>query len=78
VLKERRFFNGKISNHNENRRQGRHIYYFCAEACKKAFEKNPEQYLECLPAKRKNWFTRWLDQLAESNRKEFGGKPKCH
>ena len=55
-----------------------HIYYFCADACKKAFEKSPEQYLECLPAKRKNWFTRWLDQLAASNRKEFGGKPKCH
>lgn len=55
-----------------------HIYYFCAEACKKAFEKNPDQYLECQPAKPKNWFMRWLDKLAASNREEFGGKPTCH
>ena len=55
-----------------------HIYYFCAEACKKAFEKNPDQYLECQQAKPKNWFMRWLDKLAASNREEFGGKPTCH
>jgi len=55
-----------------------HSYWFCAEACRNAFEKNPDRYLGCRPAKSKNWFMRWLDQLAESNRKEFGGRPKCH
>ncbi len=54
------------------------IYHFCADACREAFEKNPDQFLQGQPAKPKNWFMRWLDQLAESNRKEFGGKPTCH
>jgi len=30
-------------------------YYFCAEACRKAFEKNPQKYLGIQTIKSKGW-----------------------
>ncbi len=50
-------------------------YYFCAEACKKSFELNPDKYIgQCVP-KRKGIWGRYLDRLAKAT----GGKPmKCH
>ncbi len=53
-------------------------FYFCAEACRKAFELDPEQYLKSIPAKRKGWWGHYLDRLAKANEKTFGKKrPKC-
>jgi YHS domain-containing protein len=53
-------------------------YYFCAEACRKAFELNPKRYLKSTPARRKGWWGRYLDRLAKANEKTFGKKrPKC-
>ena len=49
-------------------------YYFCAENCRSAFSKNPEKYL-----KPKGFFGRFLDRMAQSNKKAFGCKgPSCH
>jgi YHS domain-containing protein len=39
-----------VSVHNK------HSYWFCAEACRKAFETDPEKYLKPEPAKKKGWF----------------------
>ena len=64
-----------------NNYQGR-TYYFCAEACRKAFEANPKKYLERKPAKPegpKGWWGRYLERMARSNRELFGdSRPKCH
>jgi len=50
-------------------------YYFCAEACHKAFKTNPDKYLEPKPSKRKGWWGRYLERL----NKATGGKaPQCH
>ncbi len=50
-------------------------YYFCTETCCKAFEANPEKYLEQKPSKRKGWWDRYLERL----NKATGGKPPhCH
>ncbi len=50
-------------------------YYFCAESCRKAFEKNPQKYLETEPDKGKGWWGRYLKRL----NKATDGKPlKCH
>jgi YHS domain-containing protein len=50
-------------------------YYFCAESCRKAFEKNPQKYLETVPNKGKGWWGRYLERL----NKATDGKPlKCH
>ena len=50
-------------------------YYFCAEACHKAFIVDPEKYLDPKPTKRKGWWGRYLDRL----NKVTGGKPpQCH
>jgi YHS domain-containing protein len=50
-------------------------YHFCAEACRKAFEANPEKYMEQKPSKRKGWWGRYLERL----NKATGGKPPhCH
>lgn len=50
-------------------------YYFCAESCRKAFEANPDKYLEPKPTKRKGWWGRYLERL----NKVTGNKPpKCH
>jgi len=48
-------------------------YYFCAQSCLDAFEKNPGKYL-----KPKGVVGRFLERLARSNREEFGsGGPSC-
>ena len=50
-------------------------YYFCAESCRKAFEKNPKKYLETVSKKGKGWWGRYLERL----NKATDGKPlKCH
>ena len=55
-----------------------HSYWFCAEACRRAFEADPEKYLTPRPTKKKGWFGKWLDRMAKSNEKEFGSAgPKC-
>jgi YHS domain-containing protein len=46
-------------------------YYFCAESCRKAFETNPDKYLESKAPKRKGWWARYLERL----NKATGGKP---
>ena len=56
-----------------------HSYWFCAEACRSAFEADPKKYLEPKPAKKKGWFGRCLDRIAKTNEKEFGcAGPRCH
>ena len=50
-------------------------YYFCTEACRKAFANNPDKYLEAMSPKRKGWWGRYLKRL----NKATGGKaPQCH
>ena len=51
-------------------------YHFCKDACRKAFEVNPEKYLTQKPTKRKGWWDRYLERL----NKVTGGKPPkcCH
>ena len=52
-----------------------HTYYFCAEGCRQAFEKNPAKYLEAECAKPRGWWGRYMAKL----QKATGGKPmKCH
>lgn len=54
-------------------------YTFCAEACRVAFEKDPQKYLGRKSPKRKGWFGRYLERMAKANKKEFGGGgAKCH
>jgi YHS domain-containing protein len=49
-------------------------YYFCAQCCVKAFQKNPERYL-----KPKGPFGRFLARLVKANVKVFGrAGPPCH
>lgn len=50
-------------------------YYFCAEACRKAFEKDPGRYLGCSPSRRKGFWARYLDRL---NKATDGKSMKCH
>jgi len=50
-------------------------YYFCAEGCRKAFEANPDKYLEPKPTKRKGWWGRYLERL---NKATGGKSQKCH
>jgi YHS domain-containing protein len=50
-------------------------FYFCAEGCRKAFEKNPEKYMGSECAKPKGWWGRYIARL----QKATGGKQmKCH
>ncbi len=50
-------------------------YYFCAESCRKAFEENPQKFLDPKPQKRKGIWGRYMDRL----QKATGGKSqKCH
>lgn len=50
-------------------------YYFCAESCRQAFEKNPAKYIGTECAKPKGWWGRYMAKL----QKATGGKPmKCH
>jgi YHS domain-containing protein len=54
-----------------------HSYWFCAEACRETFERNPEKYLG--PKKPKGWIGRYLERLTKANQSEFGGGgPSCH
>ena len=54
-------------------------YFFCAEACRKAFEADPDRYLEPKAPERKGWFGRFLDRMAKTNEKAFGcAGPRCH
>ncbi|MBW2209004.1 MAG: YHS domain-containing protein [Deltaproteobacteria bacterium] len=56
-----------------------HSYWFCASDCREAFEANPQKYLGLKHPKRKGWFSRYLDRMANANQKHLGcGKPKCH
>jgi YHS domain-containing protein len=50
-------------------------YYFCAEGCRRAFEKNPEKYLKLGTRKRKGLWGRYLDRL---NRATNGQAVRCH
>ncbi len=56
-------------------------YYFCAQACRRAFEKNPEKYLESKPVKH-IWpagrWGRYLRRMAKANKELFGERPSCH
>jgi YHS domain-containing protein len=55
-----------------------HLYWFCAEVCRKAFEANPEKYLKHKHAKKKGWFGRYLERMGKINEKEFGSiGPRC-
>lgn len=48
-------------------------YYFCDETCQSAFTKDPEKYL-----KKRGLVLRFIDRLAEANRKAYGpGGPSC-
>lgn len=50
-------------------------YYFCADACLKSFEKNPEKFLKSESGKRKGWWCRYTERLEKAT----GGKAfKCH
>ena len=50
-------------------------YYFCAEDCHKAFEKNPQKFQGPKAQKRKGVWGRYMDRL----QKATGGKAqKCH
>ena len=50
-------------------------YYFCAESCRKAFEENPQKFLDPKPQKSKGIWGRYMDRL----QKATGGKAqKCH
>ena len=46
-------------------------YHFCADACRRSFEKNPDNYLKDEPPRKKNLWQRYLDRLNKST----GGKP---
>ena len=38
-------------------------YYFCAEACRKTFEADPEKYLNPSSPRRKGWLGSYLQRL---------------
>ena len=50
-------------------------YYFCAETCRKAFEKDPTKYLAPKFSGRKGLWGRYLDRL---NKATQGQQIKCH
>jgi len=50
-------------------------YYFCADGCRKAFEADPQKYLNEKHPKRMGWWGRYLERL----KKNTGGKSlECH
>ena len=50
-------------------------YYFCAESCPKAFEENPQKFIDLKPAKKKSLWCRYLERLNKAS----GGKSiTCH
>ncbi|MBU2454798.1 MAG: YHS domain-containing protein [Proteobacteria bacterium] len=50
-----------------------HTYYFCAEHCRKEFEKSPETY----PKKSAFFLKRWWDKYLKRLNKTTNGKPQC-
>jgi P-type Cu+ transporter len=56
-----------------------HSYWFCAGACREAFEKNPGKYLGKDAAKHMGMFGRFLHRLSRANEQEYGkgGKASC-
>ena len=50
-------------------------FYFCADGCRKAFEKNPEKYKDAISTKKKGLWGRYLDRL---NKTTDGKAIKCH
>jgi YHS domain-containing protein len=50
-------------------------YYFCAEACRSAFEGDPEKYLDPKSRKRIGWWGRYLQRL---ERATAGKSMTCH
>ncbi|MBW1999654.1 MAG: YHS domain-containing protein [Deltaproteobacteria bacterium] len=52
-----------------------HSYWFCSEACRGAFEANPNKYLNSKTPKRKGLWGRYLERL---NRATSGKPLKCH
>ena len=48
-------------------------YYFCAEHCRKEFEKSPEAYRKKSSFFLKRWWNNYLKRL----NKVTNGKPKC-
>lgn len=50
-------------------------YYFCAESCRRAFEENPDKYMEPACAKPKGWWGRYIARL---NKATGGKQMKCH
>jgi len=55
-------------------------YWFCAEACRREFMKNPQRYRETKPVNCRGPKTRWgryLERVAKANEELFGGSPRC-
>lgn len=55
-------------------------YWFCAEACRREFVKNPQRYREPKPVNRrrpKTWWGRYLERVAKANEELFGGSSHC-
>ena len=55
-------------------------YYFCAEACRREFVKNPQRYQEPKPVnprEPKTWWGRYLERVAKANEELFGGSSRC-
>ena len=54
-------------------------YWFCAGACRDAFENNPEKYIGKKATKRVGFFGKFLHRLANANEQEYGkgGKASC-
>jgi Cu+-exporting ATPase len=50
-------------------------YYFCAEACRKTFDKNPDKYVGRSTPRRKGIWARYLDRL---NKSTGGQSMSCH
>jgi YHS domain-containing protein len=50
-------------------------YFFCAKACREAFETNPQKYLKPGVKKRKGLWGRYLERLTRAT---GGQPPKCH
>jgi len=50
-------------------------FYFCAQGCRQAFEKDPDKYFIQKSNKKKGWWGRYLDRL---NKSTDGKAMKCH
>ena len=50
-------------------------FYFCAEGCRQAFERNPAKFKNSTSAKKKGMWGRYLDRL---NKSTDGKAMKCH